>query len=124
MTFNVEIQDDAWMAHNERVQRARDARQTARDTILELDGWVNQYPANAQKLKNMLESLLEQIESYEDGITWQTSCTNCARMWNDNYNMHEALSEIERIAKIERKPSHERARTQTAVVEPAERSPQ
>lgn len=92
-------------AHNERVQRARAARETVRQFITN---------APTSQLADALRSLLEQLESYEDGITWETSCTHCARLWDQNYNMHEAMEQIEKLAKYRRLPiSEQRATTQT-----------
>lgn len=36
----------------------------------------------------------ERIQQYENGISWQTNCVNCAKLWDDNYNFY---CEVERL---------------------------
>lgn len=38
--------------------------------------------------------MLDVIDSYENGITWETNCTHCAAMWDDNYSKHMQIEEL------------------------------
>lgn len=89
-------------AHNERVKRARQARSIARGIISQAHSGSNMALLDGYRLADVLESLLEQLESYEGCITWETSCTNCASLWDQNYSMHEAMEQIEKLARLRR----------------------
>ena len=45
-----------------------------------------------------IKRLRKQVIGYEDGITWQTNCLNCAQLMNKNYSQYV---EIERLRKNE-----------------------
>lgn len=50
--------------------------------------------------RNEIERLRALVADYENGITWETSCTNCAKLLDDNYDQY---CEIERLrAEVER----------------------
>ena len=106
--------DEALAKHNERVQRARDARKQAREWIKMTQGWVGDVPLHVSELAQTLQSLLGQIEDYENGITWETTCTNCARMWDQNYAMHSAMEQIEEIAKKGRLPLNDQTASESS----------
>ena len=41
-----------------------------------------------------IRRMLRMNQWYEDGITWQTTCTNCARLWNDNFEQYHRIETL------------------------------
>lgn len=49
-----------------------------------------------------VERLMKAVQWYEDGITWQTTCLNCAKLMNDNYDQYVKIDKANnRIAALE-----------------------
>lgn len=78
--------------HNERARHMRQSVQNARRYAVQLQPST---PA-----QDMVSDLLAIIDSYEDGITWQTTCTNCARMWTENYKQDVQLQPLRKLARL------------------------
>lgn len=57
---------------------------------------VRKNPAREQHVKEYVAELETMIAGYEDGITWQTTCLNCARLMNDNYNQYCLIEELKK----------------------------
>jgi hypothetical protein len=51
----------------------------------------------AEELARGVGVLLRSLASYEEGITWGTSCLNCARLLSQSVEADLQLSEIRRI---------------------------
>ena len=43
--------------------------------------------------------MLDTLQGYEDGMTWMTTCTHCASLWNDNYAQYEQIEALTRQMK-------------------------
>lgn len=80
-------------AHNERALRYRAARDSSREIVA--DARRQEMPF-VQLRTQALEDLLTMLESYEDGITWMTTCTHCASLWDKSYAQHEELDALKK----------------------------
>jgi hypothetical protein len=59
-------------------------------TWLQANGW--EWPDAAERAE--IERLRVLVANYENAITWDTTCTNCARLMDGNYDQY---CEIERL---------------------------
>jgi hypothetical protein len=89
--------DTAIAKHNERAARHRKNFETAvgwMENSFEFQELVRLSPSSVIET---IGDMIEMIMWYEDGITWQTTCTHCAQLMNDNYNQYEKIEQLRRL---------------------------
>ena len=74
---------------------------------MDIDKSATAWAANAHEREGQLTAqvreLVAQIRDYERAITWSTTCTNCAKLIDTNYDQYQQLAEARaRIAELER----------------------
>lgn len=63
--------------------------------------------AKIDPLEAERDKLAGMVANYEDGITWQTTCLNCAELMNDNYNQYVELNKADkRVAELEKEAAN------------------
>lgn len=95
MTKAVEDLQASLERHNTRVMNMR----AARNRLQELHTRIAYCTTCEQAGPCDVRLMLDVIQGYEDGITWDTNCTHCADMWNDNYAQYERIDVLTRQMK-------------------------
>ena len=77
--------------HNEKVSQARNAVERIRLKVSERG---TQSVAWATVTTADLQSMLDMILWYEQGIAWATECTHCAGLWEENCDQWHTIQEL------------------------------
>lgn len=71
--------------------------------------WCRSWTCNAihepsERVDSLVALIREQVEKavlkYENAITWNTSCLNCAKLLDDNYAQFERIAALEKADAI------------------------
>lgn len=62
-------------------------------SIAALDSFHEEQLDDIEKLKAERDNLKKAKEYYEDGITWQTQCLNCAQLMNQIYDLDQVQNQ-------------------------------
>lgn len=89
---------EAMEAHNAIVMRHRASRD-AIHALAHSHMGTEQVEVSVQWLRDMLD----QVASYEDGITWETNCTNCAKLMNANYAQYCEMERLQAVVEAQAK---------------------
>jgi hypothetical protein len=87
------VPEDQSADHNARARRYRAAREWAGNALAGVPA-VDRGEQWFLVPRPVMASLIEQLDGYEDGITWQTTCLNCARLINDLYAKDAELGQL------------------------------
>jgi len=91
MTKAVDDLQDAIEKHNERSMSMR----AARDRLVAIHSRPLDFCYECGMTAPCdVRRMLDVIQAYEDGMTWMTTCTHCASLWNDNYNQYERIEAL------------------------------